>query len=59
MLLIPYSLQFCAAQGVDSEGSDDEEEVDDVLALATVINLTLHKVLQCSYSNFSLCYSML
>jgi len=44
VLLIPCSLQFCAAQGVDSEGSDDEE-VDDVLALATVINLTLHKVI--------------
>ncbi|XP_065882962.1 protein BCCIP homolog [Dysidea avara] len=35
-------VKFCAAQGMDSEGSDIEE-VDDVLALATVINLTLHK----------------
>ena len=32
--------QFCATAGTDS----GEDEEDDVLALATVINLTLHKV---------------
>lgn len=35
-----FSPQFCTAPDTNS----DEDEEDDILALATVVNLTLHKV---------------
>ena len=35
-----FPTQFCTTLSTDS----DEDEEDDVLALVTVVNLTLHKV---------------